>query len=53
MHGVRVIMVSDGLLRTTDVSRTTPDFVFDLIAGQTLLRQVTTPEDFTDAVFFS
>ena len=49
MHGVRVIMVSGGLLRTTDVSRATPNFVFDLIAGQTPLRQLTTPEDFADA----
>lgn len=51
-HGIRVNMVSGGLLRTTDASRATPDFVFDLIAGQTPLRQVTTPEDFADAVVF-
>jgi 3-oxoacyl-[acyl-carrier protein] reductase len=40
------------LTRTTDASRATPDFVFDLIAGQTPLRQVTTPEEFADAVLF-
>ena len=51
-HGIRVNMVSGGLLRTTDASRATPDNVFDLIAGQTPLRQVTTPEDFADAVVF-
>jgi len=51
-HGIRVNMVSGGLLRTTDASRATPDFVFDLIAGQTPLRQVTTPEDFAAAVVF-
>lgn len=51
-HGIRVNMVSGGLLRTTDASSATPDFVFDLIAGQTPLRQVTTPEDFADAVVF-
>lgn len=51
-HGIRVNMVSGGLLRTTDASRVTPDFVFDLIAGQTPLHRVTTPEDFADAVVF-
>lgn len=51
-YGVRVNMLSGGLLRTTDASRATPDFVFDLIAGQTPLRQVTSPEDFADAVVF-
>jgi 3-oxoacyl-[acyl-carrier protein] reductase len=51
-HGIRVNMVSGGLLPTTDASRATPDFVFDLIAGQTPLRKVTTPEAFADAVVF-
>lgn len=51
-YGIRVNMVSGGLLRTTDASRATPDFVFDLIAGQTPLRRVTTLEDFADAVVF-
>lgn len=51
-YGIRVNMVSGGLLRTTDASRATPDFVFDLIAVQTPLRRVITPEDFADAVVF-
>ena len=50
--GITVNMVSGGLLRTTDASAATPDFVFDLIAQQTPLRQVTTPEEFADAVLF-
>jgi 3-oxoacyl-[acyl-carrier protein] reductase len=48
--GVRVNMVSGGLLRTTDASAATPDAVFDMIAGLTPLGQVTTPEDLADAV---
>jgi 3-oxoacyl-[acyl-carrier protein] reductase len=50
--GITVNMLSGGLLRTTDASAATPDFVFDLIAGQTPLRSVTTPEEFADAVLF-
>ena len=50
--GVTVNMVSGGLLRTTDASRATPEMVFDLIAGQTPLGRVTTPEDLADAVLF-
>lgn len=50
--GITVNMVSGGLLRTTDASAATPEFVFDLIAGQTPLRSVTTPEEFADAVLF-
>lgn len=50
--GITVNMVSGGLLRTTDASAATPDFVFDLIAQQTPLRHVTTPEEFADAVLF-
>ena len=50
--GVTVNMVSGGLLRTTDASAATPDAVFDLIAGMTPLRHVTTPEEFADAVLF-
>lgn len=48
--GVRVNLVSGGLLRTTDASAATPDAVFDLIAGSTPLRRVTTPEEMADAV---
>lgn len=50
--GIRVNMVSGGLLRTTDASSATPDEVFDLIAASTPLRKVTTPEDFAAAVLF-
>ena len=50
--GINVNMVSGGLLRTTDASAATPDAVFDLIAGMTPLRSVTTPEEFADAVLF-
>lgn len=50
--GITVNMVSGGLLRTTDASAATPDFVFDLIASSTPLRRVTTPEEFADAVLF-
>ena len=50
--GVTVNMVSGGLLRTTDASRATPEMVFDLIAGQTPLGRVTTPEDLADALLF-
>ena len=50
--GITVNMLSGGLLRTTDASAATPDFVFDLIADNTPLRRVTTPEEFADAVLF-
>ena len=35
-----------------DASRATPAAVFDLIAGLTPLRRVTTPAEFADAVLF-
>jgi len=50
--GITVNMVSGGLLRTTDASAATPEAVFDLIAANTPLRQVTTPEEMADAVLF-
>ena len=50
--GITVNMVSGGLLRTTDASAATPEAVFDLIAGMTPLRSVTTPAEFADAVLF-
>jgi 3-oxoacyl-[acyl-carrier protein] reductase len=50
--GITVNMVSGGLLRTTDASSATPEAVFELIASLTPLRQVTTPEQFADAVLF-
>lgn len=51
-HGITVNMVSGGLLRTTDASSTTPEAVFDIIAGLTPLRRVTAPEELADAVLF-
>ncbi|MGO1183177.1 MAG: 3-oxoacyl-ACP reductase [Micrococcaceae bacterium] len=51
-RGVRVNMVSGGLLRTTDASSSTPQEVFDAIAATTPLREVTTPAQFADAVLF-
>ncbi len=50
--GVTVNMISGGLLRTTDASAATPKAVFDIVAGQTPLGRVTTPEEFADAVLF-
>ncbi|HEX7386345.1 MAG TPA: 3-oxoacyl-ACP reductase [Castellaniella sp.] len=50
--GVTVNMVSGGLLRTTDASAATPEAVFELIAGSTPLRRVTTPAEFADALLF-
>lgn len=49
-QGIRVNMVSGGLLRTTDASAATPPEVFDYIASQTPLGHVTTPEEMADAV---
>ena len=50
--GITVNMLSGGLLRTTDASAATPAAVFDLVAGMTPLRRVTTPAEFADAVLF-
>lgn len=50
--GITVNMVSGGLLRTTDASAATPEPVFDMIAANTPLRSVTTPEEAADAVLF-
>lgn len=50
--GITVNMVSGGLLRATEASSATPDAVFDLIAANTPLRQVTTPEEMADAALF-
>lgn len=49
-YGINVNMLSGGLLQTTDASKTTPDFVFELIASSTPLRRVTTPEEFAAAI---
>jgi 3-oxoacyl-[acyl-carrier protein] reductase len=51
-EGITVNMLSGGLLRTTDASAATPEAVFDLIAANTPLRRVTTPEEFADAALF-
>ncbi|MEM9431094.1 MAG: 3-oxoacyl-ACP reductase [Pseudomonadota bacterium] len=51
-QGITVNMISGGLLRTTDASAATPDAVFDIIAQNTPLRSVTTPEEAADAVLF-
>ena len=51
-HGITVNMVSGGLLRTTDASSATPEAVFELIAANTPLRRVCTPEEAADAVLF-
>jgi 3-oxoacyl-[acyl-carrier protein] reductase len=50
--GITVNMVSGGLLRATDASRATPEAVFEMVAGITPLRRVTSPEEFADAVLF-
>ena len=50
--GITVNMVSGGLLKITDASAATPDFVFEAIAEMTPLQKVTTIEDFSDAVLF-
>ncbi len=50
--GITVNMVSGGLLRTTDASSATPESVFDLIAENTPIGSVTTPEELADVVLF-
>ena len=50
--GITVNMVSGGLLKVTDASAATPDEVFDAIASMTPLRQVTSVQDFADALLF-
>lgn len=49
-YGINVNMLSGGLLRKTDASGATPDQVFDFIAASTPLKEVTTPEQFADAI---
>ena len=49
-YGINVNMLSGGLLQTTDASKATPNFVFDLIAQSTPLRRVITPEEFAAAI---
>lgn len=49
-YGINVNMLSGGLLQSTDASKATPDFVFEMIASSTPLRRVTTPEEFAAAI---
>lgn len=49
---ITVNMISGGLLRTTDASAATPEAVFELIAANTPLRRVTTPDEFADCALF-
>jgi 3-oxoacyl-[acyl-carrier protein] reductase len=49
---ITVNMVSGGLLRVTDASRSTPDAVFQTIEAVTPLRRVITPEEVADVVVF-
>ena len=51
-YGITVNMLSGGLLKVTDASSATPDFVFDAIAEMTPLQKVTTTEDFSEAALF-
>lgn len=51
-YGINVNMLSGALLRKTDVSGTTPNFVFDLIADLKPLKELTTPEQFADVILF-
>lgn len=50
--GIRVNMISGGLLKVTDASSTTPDEVFDYISEQTPVGAVTTTEDFAKTILF-
>ena len=50
--GITVNMVSGGLLKVTDASAATPDEVFNAIASMTPLQQVTSVQDFADALLF-
>ena len=50
--GITVNMVSSGLLRTTDASSATSAAVFELIASNSALQRVTTPEEVADSVLF-
>ena len=49
-YSINVNMLSGGLLQTTDASKATPDFVFDLIAQSTPLRRVINPDEFAAAI---
>src|SRR5699024_758589 len=51
-RGIRVNMVSGGLLRTTDASAATPEPVFDTSAEGTPLRSGGSPDDVAPAALF-
>ena len=51
-QNININMVSAGLLRITDASRSTPEEVFNLLDGITPLRRVITPEEVADVVLF-
>lgn len=50
--GITVNMMSGGLLKTTDASKATPEEVFNIIAANTPLQRVITPEEFADVALF-
>ena len=49
---ITVNMISGGLLRITDASKSTPENVFEYISSVTPLKKVTTTKEFADAVLF-
>ena len=51
-HGITVNMISGGLLKITDASKSTPEAVFEHIAAITPLRKVITIEEMADAALF-
>ena len=51
-YNITVNMISGGLLKITDASKSTPENVFNYISSNTPLRKVTTTQDFADAVLF-
>lgn len=51
-YGITSNMLSGGLLKTTDASSATPEAVFDIIAANTPLGEVVTPEAFADAILY-
>ena len=49
---INVNMISGGLLKITDASKSTPENVFDYISSVTPLKKVTTTNEFADALLF-
>lgn len=52
VYGIKVNVVSGGLLKTTNASAVTTPEVFDLIANSTPLKKVTTPQDVANMVAY-